>query len=110
MVFYAAALVYLYVRVMFYKRILKTRDLTALFASLLIPTFCFLYERVFLFITKQESVPVVPFGIIISNILTIYLVAYRRFYNVNAMASDVFFDRMETPAIVINDTFRKYGK
>lgn len=105
-VFYAAALVYLYVRVMFYKRILKTRDLTALFASLLIPTFCFLYERVFLFITKQESIPVVPFGIIISNILTIYLVAYRRFYNVNAMASDVFFDRMETPAIVINDTFR----
>ncbi len=105
-IFYAAALVYLYIHVMLYKRILKTRDLTALFASLLIPTFCFLYERVFLMITRQESIPVVPFGIIISNILTIYLVAYRRFYNVNAMASDVFFDRMETPAIVINDTFR----
>lgn len=106
MVFYVAALVYLYVHVLLYKRILKTRDLTALFASLLIPTFCFLYERAFLFITEQESIPIVPFGIIVSNILTIYLVAYRRFYNVNAMASDVFFDRMETPAIVINDTFR----
>lgn len=106
MVFYVAALVYLYVHVLLYKRILKTRDLTALFASLLIPTFCFLYERAFLFITEQESIPIVPFGIIVSNILTIYLVAYRRFYNVNAMASDVFFDKMETPAIVINDTFR----
>ena len=106
MVFYVAALVYLYVHVLLYKRILKTRDLTVLFASLLIPTFCFLYERAFLFITEQESIPIVPFGIIVSNILTIYLVSYRRFYNVNAMASDVFFDKMETPAIVINDTFR----
>lgn len=106
MVFYVGALAYLYVHVTVHKRILKTRDLTALFASLLIPTFCFLYERVFLLFTGQESIPVVPFGIITSNILTIYLVAYRRFYNVNAMASDVFFDKMETPAIVINDTFR----
>lgn len=106
LIFYVVALIYLYVRVVLYRRIIKVRDLTVLFASLLIPSVCFLYERVFLLFAGQESAPAVPFGIIISDCLTIYLVAYRRFYNVNAMASDVFFDRMETPAIVINDAFR----
>ncbi len=104
--FYLVSLVALYVHVVFVRRILKIRDLTVLFVSLLTPTICFLYERFFLLVCNQESIPIVPMGIIISDFLTIYLVAYRRFYNVNAMASDVFFDRMETPAIVLNDSFR----
>ncbi len=104
--FYVVSLVSLYTQVVLYKRVLKLRDLTLLFASLLVPSICFLFERIYVLISKQESVPIVPIGIVISDIMTIYLVAYRRFYNVNAMASDVFFDRMETPAVVLNDCFR----
>ncbi len=106
MILYVALLAYLYIHVILHKRILKLRDLTMLFMTLLIPTICFLYERAFLLTTGQESVPIVPWGIIISDCMSIYLVVYRRFYNVNSMASDTFFDRMETPAIVVNDTFR----
>ena len=106
LLFYLVSLVSLYFRVVFFRRILKLRDLTVLFASLIIPTVCFLYERLFLMLCNQESVPVVPVGIIISDCMTVYLVIFRRFSNVNALASDVFFDRMETPAIVIDDMFR----
>ncbi|MBP5157476.1 MAG: HD domain-containing protein [Treponema sp.] len=106
LIMYAVLLAYMYVHVILYKRILKLRDLTVLFASLVIPTICFLYERLFLFVFGQESLPIVPWGIIVSDCMSIYLVVYRRFYNVNSMASDTFFDKMETPAIVVNDTFR----
>lgn len=106
LLFYLVSLVSLYFRVVFFRRILKLRDLTVLFASLIIPTVCFLYERFFLMLCNQESVPVVPVGIIISDCMTVYLVMFRRFNNVNAQASDVFFERMETPAIVIDDMFR----
>ena len=106
LLFYLVSMVSLYLRVVFFRRILKLRDLTVLFASLIIPTVCFLYERLFLMLFNQESLPLVPVGIIVSDCMTMYLVIFRRFNNVNALASDVFFDRMETPAIVIDDTFR----
>ena len=105
-VFYMTSLIALYFYVMRHNHVIKRQDLTLLFSSIIIPVICFLVEETLPLFTGREILPVVPMGIIVSDLTTIYLVAFRRFYNVNAMANDVFFDLMETPAFVTTETFR----
>ena len=68
-----------------------------------IPDVSFFLERMVSFSFGIEMFPFVPLGIIISDSLFLYLICGRKICDVNDLASNAFFDFMNTAAIVVDE-------
>lgn len=73
-----------------------------LYIILTIPAYFYLFEKIFIKVSGYESLPVVPVGFDISNALFVYLIVYRKFCDVNVLATPVVFDAVNVPAVVLD--------
>ncbi len=105
-VFYAIVMTILFLHVFIKNKVMEIRNLVLLYFIFIIPTLCYLFEKVFIKIIGIESIPIVPLGIVISDIIFAYLIAIRKFCDVNMLASNVIFDMVNTPAFVLDRKYR----
>ncbi|MCH5294508.1 MAG: HD domain-containing protein [Treponema sp.] len=77
-------------------------DLVLLYVILAMPAFCYLFEKLFIKIIGYESLPVVPVGFSVSDLLFLYLILVRKFCDINILATPVVFDAVNVPAVVFD--------
>ncbi|MCR5401310.1 MAG: HD domain-containing protein [Treponema sp.] len=73
-----------------------------LYCLIAIPGITFFIERMINNFGAVNTFPVVPIGFFISDVLFVYLIVGRRLCDVNDLASNAFFDFMNTPAVVVD--------
>ena len=73
-----------------------------LYFLIAIPDVAFFIERIVCNFGALDVFPFVPIGFLIADVLFVYLLIGRRLCDVNDLASNAFFDFMNTPAVVVD--------
>lgn len=105
-VYYAVVLTYAYVQIMKTKIRNDVKNITTLYLVVMIPNLCYLLDKILGKALGSSAVlQTVPMGMVVSDFLFVYLICLTRFCDVIELASNAFFDTMETPAFVINSWY-----
>ena len=81
-------------------------NLFLLYLIFIIPSLCYLIEKIIIKVFGFESIPIVPIGIVISDIIFVYLIEARKFFDINIIANNIMFDVVNMPIFVIDKKYR----
>jgi len=79
-------------------------NLIILYIIIVLPDVCYLIDKLFgKILPYVVPIQTVPIGLVVSDLLFVYLICLRRFCDVSDLASNTFFEVMSTPAFVVDN-------
>lgn len=105
-IIYAVSLAILYLKTYKKNYSIRPANMLLLFISVMMPDVFFIIEKAFKLFTGNDTFPLVPVGILISNVITVYLILSKRLYNLNSLATNQYYDFTDTPIIILDDEYR----
>ncbi len=101
-----ACTTFVFARVLVTNHAVDKTDIIILYCVIVLPQLSYLLEKLLIRIAGHEPIPVVPTALMVSDVLLVYLIAIRKFCDVNVLANNVVFDMVNTPALVLDRRYR----
>lgn len=100
---YATVLTAAYCKIFFKRTRTDWKNLVVLYLLIMLPNICYLVDKAMdKVMGNTMPLQTVPIGMVISDCLFVYLICLRKFCDVSDLASNAFFEMMETPAFVVD--------